>query len=100
MNKLTTIVPNSRPAYVAEAITNENDSVDDVILIPIVAWQIESYSEKDNENLCAQPITTELGLPDNYAIYYSDTKVWSVPLDSWGSGLSDLIKHFQKLKDK
>jgi len=95
MNKLTTIVPNSRPAYVAEACTNEKNEIVEVSLSPIVAWRIEYESELNSENSSAIPITTDIGLPTNYAIYYSDTEQWNVPFETWGSGLSDLLAHFQ-----
>ena len=97
MKQLTTIVTNSRPAYVAEACTDENNQIDEIILIPIVAWCIDHDGDNSSDNACAVPVTTELGLPDPYAIYYSDTKQWTVPFSSWGTGLDELLEHFKKL---
>ncbi|NOY73949.1 MAG: hypothetical protein GXP14_16535 [Gammaproteobacteria bacterium] len=100
MKSSIVIIPNSRPAYVAESCADENNNVGEVVLMPITAWRVEYSTDSGNDDACATPITTELGLPSNYAIFYSDTNQWSVPFDTWGTGMDDLLKHFQDIEDK
>lgn len=52
----------------------------------------------NSNNAGAMPITTEIAAPSSYAIYYSDTNEWSGPLNTWGKGMDDLLKHFQELE--
>ncbi len=72
MTSLVAIVPNSRPAFVAEPVSDENKVVE-IVLEPVVAWKIVYESDPSNEfNDIATgiPITIHSGLTRDYAVYY------------------------------
>jgi len=96
VDTLFTIVPNSRPAYVAQPNYDEDDNVYEMALEPIAAWKVVYEANLDDKNSTAIPITTEMGLPKEYAIYYSDTDQWQIPHDSCGQGLDALCKHYKE----
>lgn len=93
------IIPNSRPAYIASPVTDEDGSILEISLDPIVAWRVD-YQKKDDSMNVAIPITTDSILPGDYAIYFSDTKEWSVPEHCAGEGLQKLREHFEEERER
>ncbi len=89
-----TIVPNNRPAYVAEPIEGEN-GIEDIVLEAIVAWQVFYDPASSSEVASAVPVTIHSGLSDEYVIYYSDTNIWSESEGAMGKGLEDLLEMFK-----
>lgn len=93
MTYLKTFVPNSRPAYVAEPLVDGDRAVE-IILEPIVAWQISYASDEDNDMASATPVTIYASLPSRYAVYYSDTDMWSISEITSDKGLDSLLEYF------
>lgn len=96
------IIENSMPAYIAEPVTDENN-VAEIILEPIVAWKVIYESTESNEfsdTATAIPVTIHAGLPSTYAVYYSDTEIWSIPEVTTSKGLDRLLEYFQSNLDK
>lgn len=94
MDNSFTVVANTQPAYVAVPHYDENNNIVEIDLEPIVAWKIIHIPHLNETESTAIPITTEEGLPKSYAIYYSDTKRWTIPTQVTGIGPTSLIKHF------
>jgi len=91
------IVPNCQPAYVAEPLQNDAGQLDEVHLEPIVAWKVVYEADDElSDTAMGIPVTVHGGVSEGYAIYFSDTKRWSIPEGSIGKGLDDLLKHFQE----
>ncbi len=93
------IVPNNRPAYVAEPLEGES-GVEDIVLEAIVAWQVIYDHSSDTEVASAVPVTIHSSLPSTYAVYYSDTHAWSEPEGTMGKGLDDLLVEFRSRHER
>jgi hypothetical protein len=93
MKEMVAIVPNHRPAYVAEPISGDNNEVTEIRLNPVVAWKVVYTESSEEDSSFASPITAE-SLPSTYAIYYSDTESWIIPEDRMGDGLVELLEEF------
>lgn len=93
MKEMVVIVPNHRPAYVAEPIFEDNNAVTEIDLNPIVAWKVVYTERPEEDSSFALPITVE-SLPSTYAIYYSDTETWVMPENCMGCGLAELLEAF------
>jgi hypothetical protein len=102
MKSLVAIVPNCRSAYVASPVSDGNKIVE-IDLEPVVAWKIVYKEDAPNEFsdiATGIPVTIHSGLPGDYAIYYSDTELWSVAEDTSGKGMDSLLKHFQERENR
>lgn len=100
MENLVSVVSNTRPAFIAQPHFDEEDNIFEVDLEPIVAWKIIYNSNIEDENSIVMPITSEMGFPEGYAIYYADTKRWSFPTERSGHGLDKLLQHFREIHSK
>ena len=94
MKILVSIVSNSRPAYVAEPVT-DGDKVTEIVLEPVTAWKVIYELDENSDVGSSVPITINM-LTSTYAVYYSDTDMWSIPENTCGKGLNTLLEYFQK----
>lgn len=89
-----TVVPNSRPAYVAEPVADSDKTVE-ISLEPVVAWQVLYDADGNGDTASAIPVTIHT-LPSRYAVYFSDTDEWSVAEDTSNKGLDSLLEYFNQ----
>lgn len=98
MEQHVTVIPNTHPAYVAEPDFGEKGSdVKGVNLNPVIAWRIEyDVDQPADSSSTAIPITIDYGLPGYHAVYFSDSKRWSISDGESGSGLTALTEYFRE----
>lgn len=75
---------------------DEDNNVNEMDLEPIAAWKVIYHANLDDEISRAIPITTEVALPKEYAIYYSDNDQWRITHGICGQGLDALCKHYKE----
>ncbi|MEY8240021.1 MAG: hypothetical protein RPT25_06725 [Cycloclasticus sp.] len=95
MDTLVTIIPNSSPAFIAQPNYDEDDNIYEIDLEHITAWKVIYVANVEDNNSSTIPITPELGLPEMYAIYYTDTQKWQIPHHRSGHGLDSLTEYFK-----
>jgi hypothetical protein len=88
------VVECATPLYVAEPVTEEENVVVEVVLVPIIAWRIEYSDESDNTSTIVCPITIEGAANDDHAIYSKETDEWHAPMSGSGKGLETLIEYY------
>jgi hypothetical protein len=93
------IVPNSRPAYVAEPVGGEL-GIEEICLEPVTAWKVLYYDDENSDMASSIPITIHAVLPGQYAVYYSDTDMWAIPELTSDKGLDSLLVYFQEQERK
>lgn len=98
MKNLTSIIANTRSAYVVTPVLDRKNAFVELNLEPVVAWKVtyDEYDASNDSDSFAEPITIQIGLPPKYAIYYSDSERWSIPEHTSGRGLDTLLIHFTK----
>ena len=97
----STVIPNTRPLYVAGVSSNEEGYPEDICLEPVLAWKVITAKDVQGEEGYAVPIgCSGGGFSANYAIYDRETDTWIIPDTRGGTGLNELLDYYRGEYDK
>lgn len=94
---MKTIIPNQNSDLYTVLSCEELKSIDDLVFLPVLAWEIESFVSAPGapEDYMSIPITLE-GRDENGAIINITTRHWWSPMDQYGQSDDSLMVYLRE----